>query len=184
MNSKNANSTSKPSKNNNPSNAMSAKEDVRSNDKKMKQDFPGYPHYPAREDVMNPANNNGIVELSNEDNTTATGSESVRGEQRPTESENEVEDDLGIVEGTEADVTEEDLEILEGSDRGMVFHSTEEVRDADSLGSTGEDLDVPGSELDDDTEELGEEDEENNYYSLGGDNHENLEEDRGSINTL
>jgi len=41
----------------------------------------------------------------------------------------------------------------------------------------GDDLDVPGSELDDADEVLGEEDEENNYYSLGGDNHEDLEED-------
>jgi hypothetical protein len=32
----------------------------------------------------------------------------------------------------------------------------------------GEDLDVPGSELDDSQEEIGSEDEENNYYSLGG----------------
>jgi hypothetical protein len=37
-------------------------------------------------------------------------------------------------------------------------------------------LDVPGAELDDISEEIGEEDEENNYYSLGGDNHESLEE--------
>lgn len=36
----------------------------------------------------------------------------------------------------------------------------------------GDDLDVPGSELDDDEEEIGSEDEENNYYSLGGDDHE------------
>ena len=36
---------------------------------------------------------------------------------------------------------------------------------------TGRDLDVPGSELDDDQEAIGSEDEENNYYSLGGDNH-------------
>ncbi|MBS1515315.1 MAG: hypothetical protein JSS63_09800 [Bacteroidetes bacterium] len=42
---------------------------------------------------------------------------------------------------------------------------------------TGEDLDVPGSELDDKLEDIGDEDEENNYYSLGGDNHHNLEED-------
>jgi len=41
----------------------------------------------------------------------------------------------------------------------------------------GDDLDVPGAELDDADEVLGEEDEENNYYSLGGDNHEDLEED-------
>jgi hypothetical protein len=43
----------------------------------------------------------------------------------------------------------------------------------------GDDLDVPGSELDDDDEEIGREDEENNYYSLGGDNHEDLEENQG-----
>jgi hypothetical protein len=40
----------------------------------------------------------------------------------------------------------------------------------------GTDLDVPGAELDDEDELIGEEDEENNYYSLGGDNHEDLEE--------
>ena len=44
---------------------------------------------------------------------------------------------------------------------------------------TGKDLDVPGSELDDQQEDIGSEDEENNYYSLGGDNHNDLEEDKG-----
>ena len=34
---------------------------------------------------------------------------------------------------------------------------------------TGGDLDIPGSELDDEQEIVGSEDEENNYYSLGGD---------------
>lgn len=33
---------------------------------------------------------------------------------------------------------------------------------------SGDDLDVPGSELDDKEEAIGSEDEENNYYSLGG----------------
>lgn len=42
---------------------------------------------------------------------------------------------------------------------------------------SGDDLDVPGSELDDQQEEIGSEDEENNYYSLGGDNHTDLDED-------
>lgn len=37
----------------------------------------------------------------------------------------------------------------------------------------GETLDVPGSELDDQQESIGSEDEENSYYSLGGDNHSN-----------
>jgi hypothetical protein len=44
---------------------------------------------------------------------------------------------------------------------------------------TGSDLDVPGSELDDEQENIGSEDEENNYYSLGGDDHNDLEEDNG-----
>lgn len=43
---------------------------------------------------------------------------------------------------------------------------------------SGDDLDIPGAELDDDQEEIGSEDEENNYYSLGGDDHNDLEEDR------
>jgi hypothetical protein len=41
------------------------------------------------------------------------------------------------------------------------------------------DLDIPGSELDDLQETVGSEDEENNYYSLGGDDHDDLEEDKG-----
>jgi hypothetical protein len=44
---------------------------------------------------------------------------------------------------------------------------------------TGEDLDIPGNEQDEENMGSGIEDEENNYYSLGGDNHENLEEDQG-----
>jgi hypothetical protein len=43
---------------------------------------------------------------------------------------------------------------------------------------SGDDLDVPGSELDDQQEKVGSEDEENNYYSLGGDNHNDLDEDK------
>src|SRR3954466_13895591 len=37
-------------------------------------------------------------------------------------------------------------------------------------------LDIPGAEMDDSQEDVGSEDEENNYYSLGGDDHDNLEE--------
>ena len=44
------------------------------------------------------------------------------------------------------------------------------------------DLDVPGAELDDAQEAIGSEDEENNYYSLGGDDHEDLDEDKGELN--
>lgn len=43
---------------------------------------------------------------------------------------------------------------------------------------SGSDLDIPGSELDDDQENIGSEDEENNFYSIGGDNHNDLEDDK------
>jgi hypothetical protein len=44
---------------------------------------------------------------------------------------------------------------------------------------SGSDLDIPGAELDDELEMIGSEDEENNYYSLGGDDHNDLDEDNG-----
>ncbi|HVT84477.1 MAG TPA: hypothetical protein VHD35_04710 [Chitinophagaceae bacterium] len=51
----------------------------------------------------------------------------------------------------------------------------ESLKEKDDMGPEG--LDVPGAELDDADEQIGEEDEENNYYSLGGDDHNDLEED-------
>lgn len=44
---------------------------------------------------------------------------------------------------------------------------------------SGGDLDVPGADLDDQQKSVGSEDEENDYYSLGGDDHNDLEEDKG-----
>lgn len=64
-----------------------------------------------------------------------------------------------------------DVENLTRSDRGHKKTIDREVPDEQ------EDLDIPGAELDDDQEEIGGEDEENNFYSLGGDRHEDLEED-------
>ncbi|TRX32750.1 hypothetical protein FNW52_16475 [Flavobacterium sp. ZT3R18] len=45
---------------------------------------------------------------------------------------------------------------------------------------SGGDLDVPGSDLDDEFENIGNEDEENNHYSIGGDSHSNLDENTGN----
>jgi len=42
---------------------------------------------------------------------------------------------------------------------------------------SGNDLDIPGAEMDDNQEDIGSEDEENNYYSLGDDNINDQEED-------
>lgn len=44
---------------------------------------------------------------------------------------------------------------------------------------SGNSLDIPGADLDDNEEVIGSEDEENNYYSIGGDEHNDLDEDNG-----
>lgn len=85
------------------------------------------------------------------------------------------EKDDDIVMGTDADVTEEDIKTLGAKDQDMDMGEDEEMEgkglddietgEAGGLDRTGDDLDVPGSELDDDNEDIGEEDEENNYYS-------------------
>lgn len=158
---------------NNPSKAMDSKKEVeRSKDPKTDQDFPGYPHYPAREDIMDKRND---FEKENIDVENIPNSKNISGvSQRfssPEDQQNNEQDDLGIREGTEADVDDDDLAILNSTDAEIGRPqnvSNEEM---------GSDLDVPGSELDDENEALGEEDEENNYYSLGGDRHEGQEED-------
>lgn len=132
--------------------------------------FPGYPHYPAKEDITNPENNNGKLRPH-----AATSAPFL-----PTEA-------------GEADVTPDDIKMLDAAEQNMntidslnlqhaALDNTDE--DGDPLNEsggfmedmTGEGLDVPGAEMDDVAEELGEEDEENNYYSLGGDLHESQEE--------
>ena len=89
--------------------------------------FPGYPHYPAKEDIFNPGNDEDKIPLD-------TTGENLPGEISP-------------------------------------------VPPSGQRKSRSDDLDIPGSELDDENESIGEEDEENNYYSIGGDRHENLEDD-------
>jgi hypothetical protein len=99
----------KPDKTNSPVDPINSKEEVYSNDKKMKQDFPGYPHNPAGEDVLKP-DNNWRTDFSNESDTTATGSESVR-EERPTEGQNRTNE------------TEEDFKSQ--NDRGLNMHNVD-----------------------------------------------------------
>jgi len=71
----------------------------------------------------------------------------------------------------EENINPEDLSTLKS-----VNEADKEDLDNDE---TGENLDIPGAELDDEQEAIGSEDEENNYYSLGGDNHNDLDEGRG-----
>jgi hypothetical protein len=88
------------------------------------------------------------------------------------------EDDMDFSSGNESDVTKEDLEALGPKDLSMDMGDDENIlkNRVWPVDMAGEDLDIPGSELDDQNEAIGSEDEENNSYSIGGDRHEdNLE---------
>jgi hypothetical protein len=83
-------------------------------------------------------------------------------------------DDIYNQAKEEKDIDPDDLSKIKSADDKWEIDPDEELDiDGDLL---GDDLDVPGSELDDDDEAIGNEDEENNYYSIGGDRHEDLEE--------
>ena|SRR5215216_5696749 len=163
------------------SKAMDSKKDVeRSNDPKTDQDFPGYPHYPAREDIMDQRNdftreNIDVENLPNSKNVTGVNQRFLAGNNREKAEEPSAPgmegEELGLQEGTEADVDDDDLVVLNSTDAEIGRPQNVSNEDLNT------DLDIPGSELDDENEELGEEDEENNYYSLGGDRHESQEED-------
>ena len=104
---------------------------VQQKDKKEKIYLPGYPLYPANEDIY--------------------------GQYKE-----------------EKSIDPEDIsKIKDSSDDKKAGKSNEKDFVEDESGS---DLDVPGSELDDEQEKIGSEDEENNYYSLGGDDHNDLDE--------
>jgi hypothetical protein len=100
--------------------------------KKSETDFPGYPHYPASEDIYNKEKE--VTGIDPEDITKTK----TLNEKKETKNEKGFEDD-----------------------------------------KSGSDLDVPGSELDDQQEIVGSEDEENNYYSIGGDGHNKLDQGHG-----
>jgi hypothetical protein len=167
---------------NDPSKAMDSKKEVeQSNDNKIDQDFPGYPHYPAREDIMDQRNDYkredlDVENLPNSRNVTgvsqrfASGRNNERTEQ-PLAPGGTGDEDLGIREGTDADVTDDDLAILNASNDEIGLPQNVSTDDINT------DLDIPGSELDDENELIGEEDEENNYWSLGSDRKEFNEED-------
>jgi hypothetical protein len=145
------------------------------------RDLPGYPHYPPEEDIMNPQSGFKKIPADEElANSKSLSSRNLKKTNQPNDNPGDQTDDIGIVRGTEADVTKEDIQLL-GAEEGdldlgddELVHASARVDDV----ANEDDLDVPGSDLDDNEEELGEEDEENNYYSIGGDRHENLEEDQ------
>lgn len=114
--------------------------------RKEQEQFPGYPQYPADQDIMN---RDQRVLL--DDNATIEATES-----------------LEIHNGVSQDGVEEGLDKLAQQDplNPEVDNKSDDLKDRIyPLDFEGKDLDVPGSELDDRSEATGNEDEENNLYS-------------------
>lgn len=86
------------------------------------------------------------------------------------------EDDIFNKAKEETELDPEDTSKIKKTD--MDLSATEEDIEDDRSGA---ELDIPGSELDDEQEKTGNEDEENNYYSLGGDDHNDLDEDKDEL---
>lgn len=143
------------------------------------KEFPGYQKYPAKDDMML----QGKRLEGNLDDEVLTG-QSVnmrlsKGYSNESDETADVENELKLTSKNESDVTAEDLEALGPEDLSMDMGDDEQLKHRNRpVDFSGNDLDVPGSELDDAEEATGAEDEENNSYSLGGDNHEDLEEPR------
>src|SRR3569833_1448501 len=165
-NDKNDNKRNKGIPENDPSKAMDSKREVeQSNDAKIDQDFPGYPHYPAKEDIMDQRTGSHKVDMDMENlassrNATGVSQRFARSQenqrnaapqsQQPDEN---YSDDLNIRSGNEADVNDDDLAILNSSNDEIGTPQNVSNEDLNT------DLDIPGSELDDNNESIGEEDE-------------------------
>ena len=70
---------------------------------------------------------------------------------------------------SESMASKDDIDMRRGTLDDKDFED-EPLNESEEL--SGKDLDVPGEEDDDRNEDIGEEDEENNEYSLGGDSHD------------
>jgi len=151
----------------------------KSSQKDTDENFPGYPHYPATEDIFN----------AKEDKLPLVEEETTHREKNyPQSPDNKLlneepvdkslfDEDEETRPETDADVTQEEILFLDSDNLNADVGDDDQLRNrVTPVDMSGDDLDVPGSELDDADAEIGEEDEENNPFSIGGDRHEDLEE--------
>lgn len=174
----------------------------RMDDQKGDNDFPGYPHYPKTEDIMDGRSdaervNVDVENLPNFHNATTShrlnpGTENERSTgSTPTEAD--MDTDLGIEMGTEADVTPDERKMLE-DDMYLPTQDEDRLRQArlddtdfdgeplneESFGAgqaeSGDDLDMDAGSDETTSEAMGQGDEENQYWSLGGGENDNIVE--------
>ena len=133
------------------------------------ESFPGYPKYPASEDIVYRAKR---VEMD------------LDGEEQPAAPTKDIAAQPNVPKSgkrtghSPADITPDDLQALNAEENSFEGDDAVLQGRAYPVDFAAKDLDVPGAQLDDRDEATGNEDEENNFYSLGGENHEDLEEDR------
>jgi hypothetical protein len=132
-----------------------------------KTKFPGYPKYAPEEDIMNKATRVEFNLDKDSINTIANQNKKIA----PL--------DKTPIISKQSEITKEDLEALGPKDLSLDMGDDENLlkHRIYPVDFSGKDIDIPGSELDDAGEAIGSEDEENNGYSIGGDAHDNLEED-------
>ena len=120
--------------------------------KRNKDKYPGYPHYPANEDIMNSKDNERVeLDVENLSRSREVLTKIPDKSVRPPQVENEepvladVDDDAKESVTTDADITDEDLIAL--GEKDAEYENIERL--------TGDDLDIPGAEDDDENEEIG-----------------------------
>jgi hypothetical protein len=134
--------------------------------KRNEEDFPGYPQYPADEDIMNRAKRIDVDVDTALEGTPITTATTVPQSNK-----------LGTSEA-DSDLTKDDFQALASDEIESTGDDEVLTNRTWPVDFAGEDLDIPGSEDDDAQEMLGNEDEENNSYSIGSDRHEDLETDK------
>ncbi|CAN5686790.1 hypothetical protein BH11BAC1_BH11BAC1_12360 [soil metagenome] len=137
--------------------------------KKKSTALPGYPRYPASEDILNQNAEKIDVDPDNiPPNPTEIDLKSAIKKGQPLKKmvKRKLE--------SEADVNQNDLAALGDLNLSMdIDDEDDELRNhIYPVDMSASELDIPGSELDDENESIGSEDEENNFYSLGGDEHD------------
>ena len=136
------------------------------------KELPGYPLYSSDEDIMNQGER---VNVDMENVKAQDANKATRVDEIPQAS---IDDEPGTTQADEFAVTAEDLEAIGPADLSMDGGDDEDLKHRTRpVDFAAKDLDIPGSELDDQSESVGSEDEENNSYSVGGDGHNDLEED-------
>jgi len=126
--------------------------------------LPGYPYYPASEDIV------GNEKRADVDVEDLSRSHHQRQDELKKNAASEMDSDqTEIFLDNDSDITADDLYAIGRRDGMPDGGEDETLIPKVSIGPDlmGGDLDVPGSELDDESEDIGSEDEENNYYSRG-----------------